>query len=189
MRERMGLGGRAAEQTFASFEAKAQPRAYQIAASFLEEPRTLVFSGGNGLGKTHLACAIANAIIEKHGFVPVRVCLVTFQDALRKLRETYRDGYDGMGEEYWLKRWREVPVLVLDEVGQAGLEDKPSEFTRRIGYDIVDARYRAGNRPIIMTTNKTPGQLGDWITESAVSRLQEMGEFVLMTGKDWRMKR
>ena len=187
LRDRLGLGGVAIERTFATFDAKAQPKAYQVATAFLDNPRSIVFSGPNGIGKTHLAMAVGNALLEKQGWL-AEVWFIHFGDALRKLRATYQTGYDGFGEEWWLKSWREIPVLILDDVGQAGLKE-PSEFTRKIGYDIIDGRYRAGNRPIILTTNKAPGQLGDWITESAVSRLYEMGDVVLMKGKDWRLKR
>ena len=197
MRDRIGLGGILAEKTFDTFDPERQPArdrprilaALGAARSFVERPRTLVFSGPNGIGKTHLAAAIGNALVEKHGLTSVPVYFVSFQDALRKVRMTYQEGWQGMGEEWWLGRWRAVPVLILDEVGQAGLEKEPSEFTRKIGYEIVDGRYRAGHRPMIVTTNKSPGALGDWITESAVSRLGEMGEFVLMTGQDMRLKR
>ena len=189
MRDRIGMGGIAIQRTFDTFDATAQPKAYGIARSFLDGPRSLVFHGPNGVGKTHLALAIGNAIIERDGIgPPVRVCFVSFQDVLLKIRATFKESYEGMGEDYWLARWQNVPLLILDEVGQRGLEDRPSEFTRRIGYQLVDNRYRVGNRPIILTTNKSPGQLGDWITESATDRLFEMGEFVQMEGKSWRRK-
>lgn len=195
MRDRIGLGGALADRTFDNFRPEDQPAkdrptiiaALNAAKSFLENPRTLVFSGGNGVGKTHLAAAVGNAIIAKHGMYPVRVYFISFQDALRQLKKTYQQGYEGVGEEWYLDRWRKVPVLILDEVGQAGLEEKPSEFTRRIGYDIIDGRYRAGNKPIILTTNKEPSELRLWITDSGVSRLFEMGEFLQMTGQDWRV--
>lgn len=196
MRDRLGLGGTAVGKTFDNYLPDSQPAQYraglrkalETAKSFLDNPRTLVFYGPNGVGKTHLSLAIANALLEKHGEFPARVYFITFGDMLTQLKATYKDGYEGMGEEWYIERWRGIPVLILDEVGQQGLDDKPSEFTRRIGYDVIDGRYRAGNKPIVMTTNKTSGKLGEWITESAVSRLFEMGEWVRMEGKDWRTK-
>ena len=187
LRNRFGLGGTAIHKTFATFEAEAQLEAYTAAKAFLDTPQSLLFHGPNGVGKTHLALAIANALLEKHGIVNAGVCFITFDDALRQLRTTYKDGYEGMGEDFYIDRWRMIPVLILDEVGMAG-RHKASEFTRRIGYDLVDGRYRAGNRPIIVTTNKMPRQLGEWITESAVDRLFEMGRVLQMEGKSWRRK-
>lgn len=195
MRERMGLGGALAYKTLDNFlperqQSKDRPTiitALAVARSFLDKRRTLVFCGPNGVGKTHLAAGVGNALIDKYGDYPV--CFIPFQEALRNLKETYRDGYEGVGEAWFLDRWWNIPVLILDEVGQAGLEERPSEFTRRIGYDIIDGRYRAGNRPMILTTNKTVAELSNWITESAVSRLLEMGEFVEMRGKDMRVKK
>lgn len=181
------MAGIAFTKTFDTFEAAAQPEAYAAAKAFMDEPQSLLLHGPNGVGKTHLACAIANALLEKHGEASAVVCFTTFDDALRQLRTTYKDGYEGMGEDFYIDRWRTIPVLILDEVGMAG-RHKASEFTRRIGYDLVDGRYRAGNRPIIVTTNKAPGKLGEWITESAVDRLFEMGRVIKMEGKSWRRK-
>lgn len=187
MRDRIGMGGVAVERTFDAFESKAQPEAYRVARSFLDKPRTIVFSGPNGVGKTHLALAIGNAIIKRNGLTPVRVMFINFQDMLRTLKATFQTGYEGFGEQWHIDRWRRIPVLIMDEVGQKGLDQRPSEFTRRVGYDVIDGRYRVGNRPVILTTNKSVEELGEWITESAVSRLFEMGDWVTMEGEDWRL--
>jgi len=187
MRARLGLDGVAVQRTFETFEAEAQPEAYGAAKAFMDKPESILFHGPNGIGKTHLALAIGNALLEKHGIASAVVCFITFDDALQQLRATYKDGYEGMGEEFYIDRWRAIPVLILDEVGMKG-RHTASEFTRRIGYGIIDGRYRAGNKPIIVTSNKTPGGLGEWITESAVSRLFEMGRVIEMRGADWRVK-
>lgn len=191
----IGLGEQHDHCTFDGFEQARQPDAYKAARSFLEERRTLVLHGPKGTGKTHLAVAIAGELVKEWGYVTGDystgmggvVGFWTLGDALRILRETYHKGYEGMGEEWFMERWRSIPILVLDEVGQIGLE-KPSEFTRRIGYDIVDGRYRKGHLPIVMTTNQTPGSLGDWITPAAVDRLFEMGDFVQMEGRSYRLR-
>lgn len=182
------MGGRAQSKTFANFDRSAQPEAYRAARSFLEKRETLVLCGPNGVGKTHLAYSIGNAILEKHGSANAPVLFITFDDALRQLRETYRDGYEGQGEWFYLERWITIPVLLLDEAGQAGRRGPTGdgEFTRRIGYDIVDGRYRKG-LPMVLTTNKTPNQLAEWITRSAVDRLSEAGRFIEMEGKSWRL--
>lgn len=190
MRDRFGLGGTSVSKTFESFDAEAQPKAYAAAKAFMDDRQSLLFHGPNGIGKTHLALAIANALLDKHGVASAVVCFTTLDDALRQLRTTYKDGYVGMDESFYIDRWRTMPVLILDDVGQKG-RLKPSgtgEFGRRIAYDIIDGRYRLGNKPIIVTTNKTPGQLGEWITESATDRLFEMGRVIQMEGKSWRRK-
>lgn len=197
MRERLGLGGAALGHTFDNFQRRPDLtkkeqasllNACMKAKSFLDNPRTLVFTGPNGIGKTHLVCAIGNALIERYGISGPPVMLITFEDALGQLKRTYQSGYEGMEESWYLERWRSIPVLIFDEVGQEG-RGEPSEFTRRIGFGIIDSRYRAGfNRPIVMTTNKTANELCNWITQSAVDRLFEMGEFIEMEGTSWRVK-
>lgn len=190
LQARLGFGGEAATKTFASFDATAQPKAYEKALAFLENRRSLVFHGPNGTGKTHLALAIGNALLEQYGTASVPTCFVMFDDLLVKLRATYQTSYEGMGEDWFMERWAGIPVLILDEVGQAG-RDKPAgdgDFTRRTGYKLIDDRYRAGNRPIILTTNKSLEELPEWITASAMDRLYEMADFVLMRGESWRVK-
>ena len=180
--------------TFQNFERDRQPEAYDLALSYLGQPRSLVFYGDVGLGKTHLAAAIVNELLKDSPYLTGvweaedlegPLCFVKFDDALATLKSTYRNGYEGMGEQWHIDRWRKVRHLILDEVGQKGRheEQKPTEFTRRVGYDIIDGRYRLG-KPIIVTTNKTLGELADWITHAAVDRLFEMGEPVQMQGHD-----
>ena len=191
MRDRIGMGGIAEAKTFANFNAKAQPTAYETMTAYLDEPRTVVLGGPNGTGKTHLAMALGNAIIERDGLYPgwVPVLFRSFQDMLFRVRATYSPSYEGMGLGYYLARWRSVPLLIMDDVGPAGLDQSPSEHTRMIGYMVVDARYRAGDKPMVITTNKDPDDLGDWLTKSAVSRLFELGSWVEMRPGDWRLKR
>lgn len=190
MRDRLGFGGEAATKTFDSFDRARQPRAYDIAARFDLNPdrnKSLVLWGPNGVGKTHLALAIGNAILERRGTANVPVLFVIFDEALDRIKATFEHGYEGQGEWHYIDQWTTTPILILDEVGQKG-RDKPSgdgDFTRRIGYRIVDGRYRNG-LPIVLTTNKGPNELCEWITQSAVDRLMEMGTFVNMEGKSWR---
>lgn len=192
MLELLGFGGEAATKTFDSFDRSRQPEAYDIAIKFDLNPhrnKSLVFWGINGLGKTHLALAIGDAILKRRGTANAPVLFVTFDDALKRIKKTFDEGYDGQGEWHYIERWTTIPILILDEVGQAGRDKPPGDgdFTRRIGYDIIDGRYRKG-LPIVLTTNKSPNELCEWITQSAVSRLYEMGEFIEMKGVDWRLK-
>ena len=194
MRQRLGFGGKAALKTLDSYDPSWQPKpehrrscqkAHEVAKAFLEEGRSLVFFGPNGVGKTHLALGIGNALLERYGSANAPALFIGFGDALAQLRKTYQGSYEGQGESFYLERWVTIPVLILDEIGQRGLEQEPSEFTRRIGYALIDGRYRRG-LPIVITTNKNPNDLCAWITESAVDRLWEMGRFVKMEGKSWR---
>ena len=193
MRERLGFGEEAATKTFDSFDRSRQPAAYDVAVGFDLNPhrnKSLVFWGLNGVGKTHLALAIGNAILERRGTANIPVLFVIFDEALDRIKSTFENGYEGHGEWHYIERWTTIPVLILDEVGQEGRDKPPGDgdFTRRIGYRIIDGRYRNG-LPIILTTNKSPNELCEWITQSAVDRLMEMGAFIKMGGKSWRQDR
>lgn len=193
-RRRVGLAKNLWSKTFESFDKSRQPEAYKAAKAFLENRHSLILRGPVGTGKTHLACAIMNELLKDsclltgiwtpEDFKAGPVCFTTFDDALRTLRTTYNKHYEGMGEEFYIDRWRNVRLLVLDEIGQKG-RDIPKDFARRIGYDIVNGRYTNG-KPIVITTNQTLNGLCDWITDAAVDRLFEMGDFVETRGESYR---
>ena len=204
----VGLGPKEVPCTFANFDQTWQPepkdramaaKAYRVALNYPGEPRSLVFFGDMGVGKTHLAAAIVNELLKSSPYLTGiwepedmdgPLCFLKFDDALATLKSTYRDGYDGMGEQWHIDRWRKVRHLVLDEVGQKGRHEEkgPSEFTRRVGYDIIDGRNRLC-KPTIVTTNKTATGLAAWITQAAVDRLFDGGEFVEMRGQSYRKKK
>jgi len=204
----VGLGPKEVPCTFANFDQTCQSKAcnramqvkaYQAALKYLGEARSLVFFGDLGVGKTHLVAAIVNELLKESPYLTGiwgaedmdgPLCFLKFDDALATLKSTYRDGYEGMGEQWHIGRWRKVRHLVLDEVGQKGRHEEkgPSEFTRRVGYDIIDGRYRLG-KPIIITTNKTASELASWITQAAVDRLFDGGEFVEMRGDSYRRRK
>jgi DNA replication protein DnaC len=187
MLDRMGLRG-LEQKTLASFDASLQPEAFAAASGFLADPTSLVLSGPPGTGKSHLLGAIANEVILKYGVLPVRVCLVRFPEILRKIRATFQEQYEGPSEEFWLQRWQRIPLLLWDDVGTEGGE-KASDFTRSIAFEIIDARYRRGGKPIVVATNKGPREIGEWISEAGTSRLMEMGQWLQMRPGDQRLVR
>ena len=99
-----GRSGRADEALFRA--------ATETAEQFASEPSGwLVFEGSTGSGKTHLAAAIVNAIIER-GSPAKYVSALNIPDMLRNERFQDDDAESGTFEALL-----EAPVLVIDDLG------------------------------------------------------------------------
>lgn len=116
----------------------------------------LVLSGSYGVGKTGLAMAIANRLLE-NGVFCAYVHLPTY---LEDWQDTYNTPAEARKETQELLKMPliEADVLVVDEAnvqeGQGGLasEDK----TRLFFNHIIHPRHSAGyGKPTILTTNKS----------------------------------
>ena len=132
----VGIAGTLAEQLWRG--------GTQVARSYAEEPKGwLVLTGAPGSGKTRIAAAIANDCIRRGNavvFVPVA-------DLLDHLRSTYAPNsevtYDMLFEQV-----RNVPVLVLDDLGQ----ESATPWAQEKLSQIMNHRYNAG-MPTVITTD------------------------------------
>jgi DNA replication protein DnaC len=133
-----------------SEQRKSLEMAYKLARTYAGSPEGwLVFMGENGVGKTHLAAAIAHACRERG----TSVLFLVVPDLLDHLRYTFRPdsdvSYDQLFEE--VKR---VPLLVLDDLGAHGT----SPWAREKLYQIINYRYNA-RLPLVVTTNLSLDEL------------------------------
>jgi DNA replication protein DnaC len=141
------------DQTFASFrerddlpakERDSLRRALALAQEYAEHPQDwLLFSGGHGSGKTHLAAAIANYRIDQ-GYPAL---FITVPDLLDHLRATYSPtspvSYDKRFEDI-----RTAPLLVLDDLGT----HSATAWAKEKLYQLFDYRY-AARLPTIITSS------------------------------------
>ena len=147
-------------------------RALNSARVFAQAPSGwLLFTGGPGCGKTHLAVAIVNERMRQgqtvlFAFVP---------DLLRDLRRGFdRDDYDRRFERYC-----EVPLLVLDDLGA----ENTTPWVQQELDSIVN--YRAVRHlPLIVTTNLQPTDLAPRI-RSRLLRADD-GRVVQITSGEYR---
>lgn len=110
------------------------------AARMAEEGTGLFIWGGVGVGKTHLACAIAKGWAETGRAFK----FATTQQLLADLR----DCYDGHAREAdVLGLYSSVPLLVLDDLGK----EVPTAWALSRLFHVIDARYGAG-LPTIYTS-------------------------------------
>lgn len=150
-----------------------------------EKKNGLFLAGPCGVGKSHLAYAVANSLIERKNSV---VCM-TMIDLLLKLKSSYSG--DESSEEKILKIYEDCSLLIIDDLGK----EKPTEWALQMIYAIIDRRYNAF-KPIIVTTNYTAKELvqkfsinGDNSTGSAiVDRLFEMCQYVPIDGESYRKR-
>ncbi len=77
---------------------------------------------------------------------------------------------------------RECGLLILDEIDS----DQNSEYDKRELRDLIDARYRADQRPTLFLTNVKPDRLRDALDYSILDRIREDGAIVQLLGTSYR---
>lgn len=148
--------------------------AKRFAENFPNNGKGILFLGGVGRGKTHLAGAIAKYVIENHH---VPVMFKSYAMVLEEIKVNFE------GDKKELERVCNVPLLILDDVGQ----EKQSEWNRETLFKIINSRYESMS-PVVVTSNCTPMALQENIGDATFSRLFEMCDRIKMSGKDYRME-
>lgn len=159
----------------------------------------LILCGATGSGKTHLAAAITNAIIENYpisdetaerasmfggsntNFSPVR--FASSVDLLSKIKATYSmqsSQNDGNAQDI-ITDYQRAKLTVLDDLGA----EKPSEWVSERLFEIVDYRY-SEELPMVITTNALPEEIKDRLGSRVYDRLREMCRFIPVTTKSQR---
>jgi DNA replication protein DnaC len=136
------------------------------AKSFADGPGGwLVLCGASGCGKTHIAAAIVNRIIERGQ----PALFVVVPDLLDHLRSAYQPGaeiaYDNRFEIV-----RNAPILVLDDLGA----QSPTPWAQEKLFQLINHRFNA-QLPTVVTTNLAPEQFDDRLrtrlTDAAIARV------------------
>lgn len=151
------------------------------------EKKGLILIGNNGVGKTHLACSIANKLIENG----TPVIYGTLINLLAELRNSY-DTDNNISEMEIIKLYENVDLLIIDDLGK----EKPSEWGLEKLFTIVNSRYE-NNLPVIITTNYNQNSIIERLSingeidtaKSIISRLYEMCYLVKIDDIDHRIKK
>jgi DNA replication protein DnaC len=157
--------------------------------------RGLLLTGSIGVGKTHLAVAILQALVTERGATGL---FYDYRDLLKQVQNSYNAQVRETELEV-LRPVFEAEVLVLDELGAS----KPTDWVWDTVAHILNTRYNDRRTTIITTNYANAGPLGteaggrtlvreetlgDRIGERMRSRLQEMCVVVEMQGEDFRQK-
>lgn len=149
---------------------------FQAARRWAEAPDGwLVLLGQTGCGKTHLAAAIANYRLDAGD----AVCFANVPDVLDELRATFAPGAPERFDAVFT-RLREVPVLVLDDLGA----QQSSPWAEEKLYQMLNHRH-LGRLPTVITTNcelsKMEPRIASRLADLQVSNVHEI------TAPDYRL--
>ena len=136
----------------------------------------LLLWGKPGRGKSHLAMALALALLDKE----VQVRFVTVPDFLSELRDGMRLN---VPEGETMGRLTTVPLLVLDDLGA----ENDTAWTNEKLYQVINRRYQ-NLLPLVATTNSDLSELEQSLGAHTVSRLLEMCVPLEVKGSDRRKR-
>ena len=146
---------------------------------FLHEANNVIFLGPPGVGKTHLAVALAIEAVEAgHS-----AYFVTAHDLVSDLGQATREGR----LDRRLRVYLGPKLLIIDEMGYLPLDD----LGATVFFQLVSARYERGS--IVLTSNKSYADwgmvFGDPIIATAIlDRLLHHSTTVNIRGESYRLK-
>lgn len=184
-RNALKLSGLPHHKTIEEFDFAFQPdldvrKVRDLAAlSFVDTKANIALLGPPGVGKTHLACALAVAACQA-GY---SVYFTSLDDLVRKLRTAQAAGRLPRQLQTFLR----PSVLVIDEVGYLPLDRAEANLV----FQLVSRRYEKGS--IILTSNKTfaewGGVFGDDVLATAIlDRLLHHCDVLPINGPSYRLK-
>ena len=162
------------------------------------EPKSLYLCGDRGVGKTHLACAIARFSAENRE--PVRYSeigeRITFKVSastlpmyisvpvlLMEIRDSFKND-SAMSEKKLIEKYGSAPFLILDDLGV----EKTTDWSLQTLYTLINRRYEE-ELVTIITSNLSLKELAEKVGDRIASRIAEMCEVKVMKGEDRRLKR
>lgn len=166
------------DKTFEAFVADVPGvrRAYLRAVEYAKRPQGwLVLFGNYGVGKTHLAAAIANHALRRQ----IQVLFAIVPDLLDHLRSTFGPSSEVEYDDRF-EMIRTVPLLVLDDLGT----ENTTPWAREKLFQIMNYRYNDA-LPTVITSNRKPEDIDPRIF-SRMSDRALCEEHIIIDAADYR---
>src|SRR5215475_10552073 len=147
---------------------------------FIKAKANLIFLGGVGLGKTHLATALGYAACLQ-GY---SVLFASAIDVINKLAAAKTAGR----RKVELKKYTKPALLILDELGYLPIDKTGADLL----FQVISLRYEQG--ALIITSNRA---FKEWptifnhdstLTSAVLDRLLHHADTIIIEGKSFRMK-
>jgi DNA replication protein DnaC len=147
---------------------------------FIQDKSNLIFLGGVGLGKTHLATALGYAACLQ-GYSVLFVSAIEVINTLAAARSAGRLKLE-------LKKYTKPALLILDELGYLPIDKAGADLL----FQVISLRYEQG--AIIVTSNRA---FKEWpkifnndstLTSAILDRLLHHADTIIIEGKSFRMK-
>ena len=148
--------------------------------AFIQDKANLIFLGGVGLGKTHLATALGYAACLK-GYSVLFASAIDVINTLAAARSAGR-------LKQALKPYTKPALLILDELGYLPIDKAGADLL----FQVISLRYEQG--AIMITSNRA---FKEWpkifnndstLTAAILDRLLHHADTVISEGKSFRMK-
>jgi len=148
--------------------------------SFLKEKANVIFMGGAGLGKTHLATALAHQGCLA-GHTVLFTTAIDIVNTLAAAQSTQRLKAE-------LKKYLSPSIVLVDELGYLPIDKTGADLL----FQVFSQRYETGST--IVTTNQA---YKNWakvfnndatLTSAVLDRLLHHAETVTIEGRSYRMK-
>ncbi|MBR5941718.1 MAG: ATP-binding protein [Clostridia bacterium] len=137
---------------------------------------SLLFTGGTGLGKTHLSLAVAKEATDAG--------LGVIYDSVPSLMMKLENERFGRGDDGFCEAVCSCDLLILDDLGA----EHSTAATRTFLYTIVNSRIMS-ELPTIISTNLSVSELSERYSDAVYSRLSGDYTPIWFCGSDIRLKK
>ncbi len=146
-----------------------------LADASADDLKGLYIYGSVGTGKTHLMVSIGKEIVRRRcsmiKFIHMPEWMGKFYGSIK-----YRDRI--------MQKAKDAIVLLVDDLGA----EQQTDYTIPIMCELLDYRW---TRKLLtyFTSNLTPDQVDKNVDPRIISRISGLSKFIMLTGKDGRVKK